>query len=133
MRFLSPRYSADFRRSRLVSLYIVSRTPVWNIGHLLKLFLLQTLEHCKHCTLVLCTRIGSELGNRFCALGNFSALLQKSPLSSFLVFCNRIYVNCGMTSLHAVMYMYTVNSSNDILVPVKDATARYYADLFMNL
>ena len=29
-----------------------------------------------------------------------------------------------MTSLHAVMYMYTINSSYDILVPVKNATAR---------
>ena len=38
-----------------------------------------------------------------------------------------------MTSLHAVMYMYTINSSYDILVPVKDATARNYADLFINL
>ena len=38
-----------------------------------------------------------------------------------------------MMSLHAVMYMYTINSSYDILVLVKDATARYCTDLFINL
>ena len=40
---------------------------------------------------------------------------------------------CGMTSLYAVTYMYSINSSHDSFVPVKDATARNHADLFTNL
>ena len=40
---------------------------------------------------------------------------------------------CGMTSLYAVTYMYSINSSYDSFVPVKDATARNDADLFINL
>ena len=40
---------------------------------------------------------------------------------------------CGMTSLYAVTYMYSINSSYDSFVPVKDATARNHADLFINL
>ena len=38
-----------------------------------------------------------------------------------------------MTSLYAVTYMYSINSSYDSFVPVKDATARNHADLFINL
>ena len=38
-----------------------------------------------------------------------------------------------MTSLYAVTYMYSINSSYDSFVPVKDATARNDADLFINL
>ena len=38
-----------------------------------------------------------------------------------------------MTSLYAVTYMYSINSSYDSFVPVKDATARNHADLFTNL
>ena len=58
-----------------------------------------------------------------------------SVLSIYVYTCNYLLYRgeCGMTSLHAVMYMYTINSSYDILVPVKDATARNYADLFINL
>ena len=57
-----------------------------------------------------------------------------SVLSIYVYTCSYLLKKgeCGMTSLHAVMYMYPINSSNDILVPVKDATARYYADLFIN-
>ena len=40
---------------------------------------------------------------------------------------------CGMTSLYAVTYMYSINSSYDSFVPVKDATVRNHADLFINL
>ena len=39
----------------------------------------------------------------------------------------------GMTSLHAILYMYTENSSSDNLVPVNNATAQHCADLFINL
>ena len=38
-----------------------------------------------------------------------------------------------MTSLYAVTYMYSINSSYDSFVPVKDATARIHADLSTNL
>ena len=41
--------------------------------------------------------------------------------------------DCGMTSLHAILYMYTINSSCDNLVPVNNATTQHCADLFINL
>ena len=39
----------------------------------------------------------------------------------------------GMTSLRAILYMYTKNSSSDNLVPVNNATTQHCADLFINL
>ena len=53
-----------------------------------------------------------------------------SVLSIYVYTCSYLLYkgDCGMTSLHAVMYMYTINRSYDFLVPVKDATARYCAD-----
>ena len=40
---------------------------------------------------------------------------------------------CGMTSLHAILYMYTKNRSSDNLVPVNNATTQHCADLSINL
>ena len=40
---------------------------------------------------------------------------------------------CGMTSLHAILYMYTINGSSDKLVPVNNATTQHCAELFINL
>ena len=58
-----------------------------------------------------------------------------SVLSSYVYTCSYLLYRgeCGMTSLHAVMYMYTINSNYDILVLVKDSTAQYCADLFIIL
>ena len=38
-----------------------------------------------------------------------------------------------MTSLHAILYMYSTNRSSDNLVPVNNATTQHCADLFINL
>ena len=39
----------------------------------------------------------------------------------------------GMTSLHAILYIQTKNSSSGNLVPVSNATTQHCADLFINL
>ena len=36
-------------------------------------------------------------------------------------------------TLHAILYMYTINSSSDNLVPVNNATTQHCAGLFINL
>ena len=55
--------------------------------------------------------------------------LKLNPLN----FLTEYDYDCGMTSLYAVTYMYSINSSHDSFVPVKDATARNHAVLFTNL
>ena len=50
-----------------------------------------------------------------------------------MISASTFFHSCGMTSLYAVTNMYSINSSNDSFVPVKDATARNHADLFTNL
>ena len=39
---------------------------------------------------------------------------------------------CGMSSHHAILYMYTKTSSSDNLVPVNNVTTQYCADLLIN-
>ena len=48
-------------------------------------------------------------------------------------FCSIIYQYCGMTSLHAILYICTRNSSSDNFVPVNNATTQHCADRFINL
>ena len=54
---------------------------------------------------------------------------------SYVCTCNYFLKKgeCGMTSLHAILYMHTKNSSSDNFVPVNNATTQHCADLFINL